>query len=104
MLRVFPELVTELPMHPVIHETPLGATAGFRQFIKEKTPEFVPQDVEVEAEQPHVVALVVLVVAEEVSADLDVALACMWLRTDFENKTEPEALEPTIPLQANLPA
>ena len=36
MLRVFPELVTELPMHPVIHETPLGATAGFRQFIKEK--------------------------------------------------------------------
>ena len=56
---------------------------------------------EVEAEQPDVVALVLLVVAEEVSADLEVALACVGLRTDFEIEVEPEALEPAMPLQAN---
>ena len=65
-LRVFPALVTERPMHPVIHETPLGATAGFRQFIKELAPEVVPQYVEVEAEEPDVVAIGALVFAEEV--------------------------------------
>ena len=100
-LRVFPELVTELPMHPVIHETPLGATAGFRQFIKELAPEAVPPHVETEAEEQDVAAPVSLVAAE-VSADPEVALACIGLRTDCESK--PEALEPTIPLPTNLPA
>ena len=83
-LRVFPELVTELPMHPIIHEMRLAATAGFRQFIKELAPEVVPRHVEVEPEQPDVVALVSLVVAEEYSAYLEVAFACVGLRTVFE--------------------
>ena len=56
-LRVFPDLVTELPMHPVIHETPLEATAGFRQFFKELAPEAVPRHAEAEAEQPTLLHL-----------------------------------------------
>jgi hypothetical protein len=67
-LRFFPDLVKELPMHPVIHDTPLGATAGFRQFVKELAPEAVPRHVEAEAEQPDVAAPVLLVAAEEVLA------------------------------------
>ena len=79
-------------MHPVIHGTPLGARAWLRQFINELAPEVVPRHVEVDAEKPDVVALVLLVVAEEVSADFEVALACVGLRTDFEIEVEPEAL------------
>ena len=103
-LRVFPDLVTELPMHPVIHETSFGATAGFRQFIKDLGPEAVRRHVDAEAEEPDVAAPVSLVAAEEVSADTEVTLACVGLRTDLEGETEPEALEPTITLQASLPA
>ena len=40
--------------------------AGFRQFIQEKTPEVVPHVLEVEAEHPDDVALVLLVVAEDI--------------------------------------
>ena len=84
----------------------LGATAGFRQFIKEFAPEVVPRDVEAEAEQPDVAAPVSLVVAEDISAYLEVACACVGLGTDFEGEVEPEASEPgpPMPLSANLPA
>ena len=105
-LRVFPALVTELSMHPIIHETSLGATAGFRHFMKEFPPEAVPRDVEAEGEQPYVAAPVLLVAAEDISAAPEVAFACVWLRTDVEGETEPEASEPiaAIPLSTNIPA
>ena len=103
-LRVFLDLVTELPMHPVIHETPLGVTAGFRHFIKELAPDAVPRHEEAEAGQPDVAAPVELVAADEVLADPEVALACVGLRTDVESDAAPEALEPRIPLQSNFPA
>ena len=64
-LRVFPDLVTERPTHQVIHETPLGATAGLRQFIKELAPEAVPRHVDAEAEQLDVAAPVSLVAAKK---------------------------------------
>ena len=63
----------------------------------------MPRHVEAEAEQPDVAAPVSLVAAEEDSADPAVALACVGLRIDFESEAEPEASEPAIPLQANLP-
>ena len=61
-------------------------------------------EAESESEQPDVVALVSLVVAEEVLSDFKVALACLGLSTDFEGNVEPEALEPAIPLPTNIPA
>ena len=92
-------------MHPVIH-TSLGALAGFRQFIQEKTPEVVPRILEVDAEDPDDVALVSLVLAEEISAYPEVACTCVGLRTYFEGEVEPEASEPgpPMPLSANCPA
>ena len=89
-------------MHPVIHETSLGATAGYRQFMQEKTPEVVPRVLEVEAEHPDDVALVALVAAEEISAYLEVALACVGLRTVFEGEVEPEVSEPGPPISKLL--
>ena len=74
-LRVLPDLVTELPMIPATHETSIGATAEFRQFIKELAPEVVPWHVEAQAEEPDVAEFVSFGVAEEVSADPEVALA-----------------------------
>ena len=93
-------------MHPVIHETPLGATAGFRQFLQKKTPEAVPRVLGVEAEHPNDAGPVSLVAAEEFSADPEVACVCVGLRTDLEGEAEPEASEPgpPIPLSANFPA
>ena len=49
--RVFLDLLTVLPMHPVIHETHLGAKARFLQFTKELAQEaVVARHVEAEAE------------------------------------------------------
>ena len=61
---------------------------------------------ETEAEQPDVAAPVSLVAAEEISADPEVAFACVGLRTYFEGEAEPEASEPRppIPLSTNFPA
>ena len=94
-------------MHPVIHETPLGAPAGLTQFTKEHAPEVVPRKVAADAEEPDLASLaleatVSYVVVDEVQADLGIALACVGLRTDFEGDAEPEVTEPTPPLPENL--
>ncbi len=64
-----------------------------------------PGFLEVEAEHPDDIALVSLVVAEEISAYLELALASVGLRTEFEGEVGPEVSElgPPIPLSANLP-
>ena len=65
----------------------------------------MPRALEVEAENPDDVALVLLVVAEDISADLEVEFAGVGVRRDFEGEVEPEASEPgpPIPLSANFP-
>ena len=46
---------------------------------------------EAEAEKPYVAATVLLVAAEQVFADPEVALACFGLRTNFESEADLEA-------------
>ena len=85
---MFRDLVTVLPMNPIIHETPFGAQEGLTRFAREFTPEVVPRMEATEAEEPDdalpALEAPVSLVPEEEQTDPGVALACVGMRADFE--------------------
>ena len=87
-LSMFPDLVTVLPMNPIIHETPFGAQEGLTRFARELTPEVVPRMEATEAEEPDdalpALEALVSLVPEEEQTDLGVAISCVGMRADFE--------------------
>ena len=75
-------------MHPVIHETPVGAPEGLTRLAREFTPEALPRMEATKAEEPDdalpALEAPVSLVPEEEQTDPGVALACVGMRADFE--------------------
>ena len=103
-LSVFPDLITVLPMNPIIHETPFGAQEGFTRFASEFTPEAVPRIKATEAEAPTdalpALEAPVSLFCEEEQTNPGATLACVGMRADFE--VHPQLSELTPPLPKNL--